>query len=126
MSHTHPDFKGPKSSPAITKFFYWLLPAISRYILGGLQVGFKPSDLERLNALKNKHLLLLPNHPAPEDPVVLFALSKALQEPFYYVGAREMFDWEHGLRGWFLQRLGVYPLFEVRQTVHPLRHRLSC
>jgi 1-acyl-sn-glycerol-3-phosphate acyltransferase len=108
MAGQHLDFRGPKPSPVITRLFYWLMPAISRYVLGGFQVSFRSTDLERLQTLKGEHLLLLPNHPAPEDPVVLFALSKALQEPFYYVGAREMFDWEHGLRGWFLQRLGVY------------------
>ncbi len=64
-------------------------------------------DLDCLRSLQHKRLLLLPNHPTFDDPIVIFLLSARLGIPFYYLSARETLL---GKQGYWLQRLGVYSI----------------
>lgn len=48
------------------------------------------------------------NHSDRRDPLVVVALAKHLRQTIYCMVAREVFDWNHGLLGWFLQRFGCY------------------
>ena len=38
----------------------------------------------------------------------MFAFSNAVHEQFNFIAAREVFSWDHGLNGWWLQHLGCY------------------
>jgi hypothetical protein len=40
----------------------------------------------------------------------MFDVAKRLNENFFFVAAREVFDYSLGIRGWFFQKLGVYSL----------------
>lgn len=40
----------------------------------------------------------------------MFDIAKRLREAFFFVAAREVFDYSLGIRGWIFQRLGVYSL----------------
>ncbi|MCY3760479.1 MAG: 1-acyl-sn-glycerol-3-phosphate acyltransferase, partial [Gemmatimonadetes bacterium] len=75
------------------------------------------ASIARLQAIRGHSAVLAPNHPAHEDPAVLFLLSKRLSQPFYYMAAREVFDKGRfgAVRCKLLQRVGVYSV--VRGTV---------
>ena len=72
-----------------------------------LDLQIDSDDLRRLQDLKGKRRLLLPNHPTFQDPIVVFLLSARLHQTFYYLAAYESFK---GLLGWFLQRVGAYSI----------------
>jgi 1-acyl-sn-glycerol-3-phosphate acyltransferase len=104
------DFKPPQPNSMVQEAFRLILPLICNKILGGLSVHIADSSLQKLQALQGQRCLLLPNHPSEWDPCVLFDIGKRLKENFYFVAAREVFDYSYGLRGWFFQKLGVYSL----------------
>ncbi len=64
--------------------------------------------IERFKQLKGKHCMVCPNHSHRHDPEVMFALSCMVGEEFNFIAAREVFDWNNGLNGWFLQHMGCY------------------
>jgi 1-acyl-sn-glycerol-3-phosphate acyltransferase len=86
----------------------FILPFALKNLLGGLSIQIAEEDLEKLRKYQGQRMLILPNHPNGEEPFVLFELSKRLNEVFNFVAAREVFDWEHGFRGWLLRRTGAY------------------
>lgn len=98
--------------PIVNPLAVWairaLLPFAMRRLLGGLSVQISNEDLARLRQYKGQRMLLLPNHPNGEEPFVLFEIFKRMDEVFNVVAAREVFDWEHGFRGWLLRRVGAY------------------
>lgn len=104
------DFKPPIPNPIVQKFFNLMLPYLNKRVLGGLQVHVEEESLNKLKAIQGQRCLLLPNHPSEWDPCVLFDIGKQLKENFYFVAAREVFDYSYGIRGWFFQHLGVYSL----------------
>lgn len=85
-----------------------ILPFVFQKPLGQLSVQVDEASLAYLQNIRGERCLLLPNHPAQWDPWVMYALGTKLNEFFYYVVAREVFDWHYGLQGWFLQRVGSY------------------
>ena len=111
------DFKPPQPSTAVIRTIRALLPLVNRFYLKGLTLQVDAESLARLKAVQGHSAVLASNHPAHEDPVVMFLLSKRVSQPFYYMAAREVFD-----RGRFgtvrcrlMQRVGVYSV--VRGTV---------
>ncbi len=104
------DFKPPLPNPLVQKVFHWLIPSICKNTLKGLSVEIDPVSMERLRIIQGERCLILPNHPSEWDPCVIFELGRRLKEHFYFVAAREVFDYSYGLRGWLFQRLGVYSL----------------
>lgn len=75
---------------------------------GGIQV--KPVDgaIERFRKVAKKRGMVCPNHSNRIDPEIIFVFSMMVGEDFNYVAAREVFDWDRGINGWWLQRLGAY------------------
>ena len=104
------DFKPPLPNAFIQKVFQLILPFICDKNLGGLSIHLSHTSLKRLQAIQGQRCLLLPNHPSEWDPCVVFDIGRRLKENFYFVAAREVFDYSYGLRGWFFQKLGVYSL----------------
>lgn len=101
-------FLSPIINPLVVTAIRLLLPFAKNKMLGGLSVHIADEDLEKLRAYQGKRMLLLPNHPNGDEPLVLFDVSRRLNEVFNFVAAREVFDWEHGFRGWVLRRCGAY------------------
>ena len=56
---------------------------------------------------KGDGILLTPNHTDHADSHVMFALSRRVGLPFYYMAAYQLFQ---GRRGWMLPRVGVFPV----------------
>lgn len=98
----------PIINPLVVAWCRLMLPLMMQKSFGGMLVRIAPADLDKLRQYKGQRMLLLPNHPTGEEPVVLFDIAKRLNEVFNFVAAREVFDWEHGFRGWVLRRVGAY------------------
>lgn len=101
-------FLSPIINPMVVAAVRLLLPVMMRHMFGGMQVLISDEDLAKLRNYQGKRMLLLPNHPTGEEPVILFEVARWLNEVFNFVAAREVFDWEHGFRGWVLRRVGAY------------------
>ena len=109
------DFKPPKPNSLLIGLMNLLLPwVLSSKALLGLKITISDADLQKLKSIKGQRCLILPNHPTEFDPCVIFDLARRLKESFFFVAAREVFDYSYGIRGWLFQRLGVYSL--VRGT----------
>ncbi|HEY9715789.1 MAG TPA: lysophospholipid acyltransferase family protein [Chroococcales cyanobacterium] len=102
------DFRPPLDSPALIWFVNLMLPLYMKYQLHDTQLKIAPGAMERFQKLKGKRAMICPNHSNRHDPQIMFAFSREMGEPFNFVAAREVFDWEHGLNGWWLQHLGCY------------------
>lgn len=111
------DFKRPQPNAAVIRIVRAAIPLVNRLHLKGLRLDVDAESLARLQAIQGHSAVLAPNHPAHEDPVVMFLLSKRLSRPFYYMAAREVFDQGRlgAVRCCLLQRVGAYSV--VRGTV---------
>ncbi|MDE2705008.1 MAG: 1-acyl-sn-glycerol-3-phosphate acyltransferase, partial [Gemmatimonadota bacterium] len=110
-------FKPPKPSVTTIQIIQALIPLVNRLYLKGLTLDVDAESIARLEAIRGHSAVLAPNHPAHEDPMVMFLLSKRLSQPFYYMAAREAFDRGRfgAIRCYLMQRCGVYSV--VRGTV---------
>lgn len=64
--------------------------------------------LERFKSLNGLRTVICPNHANHDDPEVMFAFSSLVGQDFNFLAAREIFEWDHGWRGFWLQKLGCY------------------
>jgi 1-acyl-sn-glycerol-3-phosphate acyltransferase len=64
--------------------------------------------VERFDVVRGKRGMICPNHSNRHDPQVMFAFARIVKEDFNYIAAREVFDWDDGWNGWWIQRLGAY------------------
>jgi 1-acyl-sn-glycerol-3-phosphate acyltransferase len=101
-------FYPPKNNKFVIWFVKLLMPFVRKILLGNLKLKVSDSDLKRLKELAKGPLLLLPNHPTEDDPYVFLELARRSGLIFNSVAAREVFDWNGGLRGLFFQWLGSY------------------
>lgn len=103
------DFKPPKINGVVLGIANCFLPIAlrARQVVG---VQFQERDLDKLRALKNERLVILPNHPTNTEPAILFKLGRKVKQPFHFVACREAFDHIGGFWGWLIQRLGAYSL----------------
>lgn len=101
------DFKPPKPNAAILAFCRWIYPLFMRYS-ARLSIHFNSKSLALLQSLTKRRVVFIFNHPDRLDPLVLGALDQNLRHPFYCIVAREVFDWNRGLRGFLFQRVGCY------------------
>ena len=110
------DFKPPKPNLSVIKIASAIMPLYNRLYLKGLTLEIDAESIARLEATQGYATLISPNHAASADPIVMFLLSKHLVQPFYYMAARETYGKGafKGLRGFLMQRLGVYSI--VRGT----------
>ena len=117
LQHTMLDFKPPKPNMAVIQIVRTLVPLANRLYLKGLTLDVDSESIARLKAIHGHPTVLAPNHPAYEDPAVMFLLSERLSQPYYYLAARETFDKGRfgAIKCFLLQRAGVYSI--VRGTV---------
>ncbi len=102
------EFRPPKDSPlliGLTKFF---MPLYLKLFLDDTTLEVTPEGLARFKAMKGKRALVCPNHANRHDPMIMFEFCRIVNEEFNYIAAREVFDWHHGLNGWWIQHLGAY------------------
>lgn len=102
------DFRPPKESPLLIGFIKLCAPLYKKYGMSDTQIKVKDGALQRFAQLKGKRALVCPNHSNRHDPQAMFFFGQAAKESFNYVAAREVFDWDHGFNGWWLQHIGAY------------------
>ncbi len=102
------DFRPPLESPALIWYVNLVLPLYMKLKLQDTTVKIMDGALERFSKLKGKHALICPNHSNRHDPQVVGMFARAAGEHFNFVAAREVFDYDGGANGWWLQHLGVY------------------
>lgn len=83
-------------------------PLYMKFAMHDTQLQIADGALERFKELKGKRALVCPNHSNRHDPQVMFCFSKYAGEDFNFVAAREVFDFDRGMNGWWLQHLGTY------------------
>src|SRR5688500_16042394 len=109
------DFIAAKPSPLFRGFFRATLPIALSRILGVVGVDYDEGDIERVRSLAPHRVLITPNHPTNNEPALLFHLSCAVGQPFFFLACREAFEPLGGLWGHFIRRIGAYSV--VRGTV---------
>ena len=70
------DFKPPEPGTATIQLLRTLMPLVNRWYLKGLTLDVDAESIARLKTIQGHSAVLAPNHPAHEDPAVLFLLSK--------------------------------------------------
>lgn len=100
-----PLFYPPRLNPFLVSFVQIIAPyAVRLFFKFELVIS---SDLNKIKSLQHNTLLLTPNHPTFQDPVVMYVLSAKLKERFFYLAAYELFQ---GTLAWLMPRLGVYSI----------------
>jgi 1-acyl-sn-glycerol-3-phosphate acyltransferase len=84
------------------------MPMFMKYALHDTRVVPVEGAVERFKQHKGKRALVCPNHANRHDPMTMFSFSGTVGEDFNFIAAREVFDWDNGRNGWWLQHLGVY------------------
>jgi 1-acyl-sn-glycerol-3-phosphate acyltransferase len=99
-------FYPPLPNSFLINFAQFITPVATRYIFQ-FELHVDRESIETIQKLSDRRLLLLPNHPTFQDPIVMFALSGKLKQQFYYLSAYELFQ---GVMTGIFQRLGVYSI----------------
>lgn len=96
--------------PRLNRF---LVRSVQTIAAGATQVFYRLAldteydCLQWLTDLRTERVLLLPNHPTFDDPILLFLLSAQLGQEFHFLAAHEQF---RGLLGQFFQQMGTYSI----------------
>ncbi len=101
-----PNFYPPRLNPFLVHLAQFIVPCVVRWFFQ-FELVVSRDCLEKIGSLKNQRLLLLPNHPTFQDPIVMFALSAKLGQAFYYLAAYELFN---GSLNSIYQGLGIYSI----------------
>lgn len=102
------DFRPPKDNRLLIGLARTFRPLMLSIRMQDAEVEVLGDGIERFKQLKGKHCMVCPNHSHRHDPEVMFILSCLAGEEFNFIAAREVFDWNRGLNGWFLQNMGCY------------------
>lgn len=102
------DFRPPLDRPVLLNFVKAAMPVYMRTRMKGLQIKTVNGSVERFKKIAKQRAMICPNHSNRHDPQTMFAFSDAVGEDFNFVAAREVFDFDEGKNGWWLQHLGCY------------------
>ncbi|MBE9118407.1 1-acyl-sn-glycerol-3-phosphate acyltransferase [Lusitaniella coriacea LEGE 07157] len=101
-----PDFYPAQLNPVLVRLvqsFGWAIAPLKYH----LNLEVEQADLDKIKALGDNRVVLMPNHPTFDDGIVLLLLSTRLGELFNYLVAHENFQ---GLQGKLLQLGGAYSI----------------
>lgn len=101
------DFKAPKPSLPVIGLLEALFPLYLRFV-DHLRFDFSKDTKGHLDFVRDKSVVIVLNHADRQDPLVVIELVRRLRQTIYSGVAREAFDWNHGLRGWFFQKFGCF------------------
>lgn len=113
------DFREPKINPIVMGICRFIFPFWID-LKEQLKIGVFGNQQDLARFSQAKHALILANHPDRQDPFAIAALSLHAREDFYTVCAREVFDWDFGLRGWLLQSVGSYSVKRGKPDRHSI------
>jgi 1-acyl-sn-glycerol-3-phosphate acyltransferase len=102
------DFRPPLDWPFLLWWAKINFPLYMKLTLGDTTIKIEKGALARFQKLKGRRTMVCPNHSNRHDPQVMFAFSREAEEYFNFVAAREVFDYDHGVNGWWLQHAGCY------------------
>lgn len=102
---------------SVEPWLYWLLLPIHRLLLSLFFGSIVIHGAEHLPT--QGPVVLAPKHYSRWDPVVLALLSV---EPFWFMTNANQFS---GLQGWFLQRLGAFPVDANHPTIASFRYAIK-
>nr|CAA9279039.1 hypothetical protein AVDCRST_MAG63-3413 [uncultured Armatimonadetes bacterium] len=108
------DFIAASPSPLVRGLCRASLPVVLPWVLDVVGVDYEESELARVRALAPHRVLITPNHPTNTEPALLFHLSAAVGQPFFFLACREAFDPLWGLWGQVIRRIGAFSV--VRGT----------
>ena len=100
------NFYPPQLNPFLVRLAQFIAPYVARSFFR-FELVISPDCLAKMRSLQNQRLILLPNHPTFQDPIVMFVLSEKLGQAFHYLAAYDLFN---GSFGGIYQRLGVYSI----------------
>jgi len=115
------DFVEPASSDVILKASQTLWPVYAKAIRRNLFLQVSEEVLSIFRALKDRPVLICPNHSAHEDPAVMFILSTMVNEQFRFLTARESFGSRNTWYSKWLQKIGCYSVERGVPDVHAFR-----
>lgn len=102
------DFRPPLDTPILIWWARLVLPLYAKLKLHDTTIRVMDGALERFAKLKGKNAMVCPNHSNRHDPQVMGLFAREAGENFNFIAAREVFDFDHGVNGWWLQHLGCY------------------
>lgn len=98
--------------PVENRFLPWLASKLYFPLLAAMQnireVVIRPEDIEKLRSFRKERLLFFTNHPSTAEPPLVFYLGRLLGQRFKFMASRQVFNWQGGLIGWFIRRIGAY------------------
>lgn len=103
---TPPLFYPPRQRPVLLRLLQSVAPPLAAQFYK-LRLRVADADVDRLRQLSEATLLLVPNHPTFQDPIVMFLLSGRVGTLLHFLAAYELF--KGGLRSVF-QMVGVYSI----------------
>ncbi len=101
-----PNFYPPQLNHFLVRLAQFIAPYVARSFFQ-FELVISPDCLAKMRSLQNQRIILLPNHPTFQDPIVMFVLSKKLGQAFHYLAAYDLFN---GSFSGIYQRLGVYSI----------------
>jgi len=107
-------FYEPRDNKFFIKFAKFILPFTLKHFYKIKEIQIEQKDIEKLKNLKNQRVILCPNHPTTNDPIIMFYLSKILNYNFNYLAAWDVFV-ENPIQGYIIQYLGAYSI--IRGTI---------
>ncbi|HRP70126.1 MAG TPA: 1-acyl-sn-glycerol-3-phosphate acyltransferase [Turneriella sp.] len=99
-------------SPVDNRFVPWLASKLYFPLLKAMQniqkIHIRDEDIQTLKKFKNERLLFFTNHPTTAEPPIVFYLGRLLGQRFKFMASRQVFNWQGGLIGWAIRRIGAY------------------
>jgi hypothetical protein len=98
--------------PIDNRFLPWLAAKLFFPLLRALQnireIRIRDEDITQLRKFKSERLLFFTNHPTTAEPPLVFYLGRLLGQRFKFMASRQVFNWQGGLIGWAIRRIGAY------------------
>jgi hypothetical protein len=101
-------FIAPKPCPAFKRLITAMNPILMPILTQIYWVHCSEEDLQKLERLRDHRAVLCPNHTTLFEPAVLFTISRRVPGEYYFVAARELFDFGGPLMATLFSWLGVY------------------
>lgn len=113
-------FIAPRRNDKIFKAVRLIAPLYMRSSCG-LKVHLDQSVGEAFAKTHGAAAIVCPNHSAADDALVAFAISREINEKFYFMTTREIFRWHPTLRSLWLQSLGCYSILRAGPDIESFK-----
>ncbi|MDZ4725959.1 MAG: lysophospholipid acyltransferase family protein [Leptospira sp.] len=84
------------------------LPLLLKMIHNLDSVDVSLEDKKLLKSYQKERLIYISNHPTTKEPPVAYNSANLMNSRFYYMAAREVFEWGAGFVGEFIQSIGAF------------------